>query len=90
MTKSIWRDLWESGKTSSEREWSKKYVHGLLAGFPGGTLFSAAILRSCGVAVGKGALSTNGIFFRLLCAEVLEKPVVLEQSLLEKWGTHRG
>jgi hypothetical protein len=29
---------WESGKTSSEREWSKKYVHGLLAGFPGGTL----------------------------------------------------
>jgi hypothetical protein len=29
---------WENGKTSSEREWSKKYVHGLLAGFPGGTL----------------------------------------------------
>jgi hypothetical protein len=29
---------WENGKTSSEHEWSKKYVHGLLAGFPGGTL----------------------------------------------------
>jgi hypothetical protein len=28
----------ENGKTSSEHEWSKKYVHGLLAGFPGGTL----------------------------------------------------
>jgi hypothetical protein len=38
MPKSIWRDIWESGKKSSEHEWSKKYVHGLLAGFPGGTL----------------------------------------------------
>jgi hypothetical protein len=38
MSKFKWRNLWESGKTSSEREWSKKYVHGLLAGFPGGTL----------------------------------------------------
>ena len=28
----------EDGKTSSERELSKKYVHRLLAGFPGGTL----------------------------------------------------
>jgi hypothetical protein len=30
--------------------------------YPGGTLFSAAVLRSCGVAVGKGALSANDIF----------------------------
>jgi hypothetical protein len=56
-------EKWENGKTSSEHEWSKKYVYGLLAGFPGGTLFSAAILRSCGVAVGRGALSANLNFF---------------------------
>jgi len=30
MSKSKWRNLWESGKTSSEREWSRKYVYGVL------------------------------------------------------------
>jgi hypothetical protein len=38
ISKFKWRYLWESGKKSSERQWSKKYVYGLLAGFPGGTL----------------------------------------------------
>jgi hypothetical protein len=41
----------------------EKMYSGLLAGFPGGALFSAAVLGSCGVTVGKGTLSANLNFF---------------------------
>jgi len=40
-----WRNVRESGKQSPEHDWSKKYVNGLLAGFPGGTLFSAEVMQ---------------------------------------------
>ncbi len=51
MAKRKWRNLWDSGKTSSER---KSY------------------------------------FFVLIVPAFVEKAVVPERNLLEKWGTHRG
>ncbi len=39
---------------------------------------------------GKGALSANVYFFVLTVPAFVEKAVVRERSLLEKWGTHRG
>jgi hypothetical protein len=39
---------------------------------------------------GKGALSADLNFFELTVPVFVEKAVVAERSLLEKWGTHRG